>query len=478
MDGSIPNQPLGSERKRPYEYDLDLTDERHVRRRSDDYGYNSRRSRSPRHLKDADHRNYEQIGGGDIGRARRRHGDMRDDRYETGHREDPRQPSHYERSPRQHMGSRSRSPARHRHRHHHRDETHPSRHHHHHHHRHRFRHVSSTSHQDSPPALPSNARPLSRSADFDTFRPLFARYLDVQKQIDITTLDEREVRGRWKSFVGKWNKGELAEGWYQPETFEDALDQRGVENGPEGERRRDVSERATSYERPHGSSVGKIRHIHTIKLENDDERPWEREDAVLRSQGMEDEGEEDDEDYGPTLPGQDNPTHATSIAKSQSQTKPGPGIPTLSDLTLRRELEAADLQETRGLLRQERKGDRALQKERLDELTPRADAGTQARKLEKRREVRDANTSFANAKSSNDVPELADAELMGADGGGIEEYKKLKREAEHKKTEREVRREEVLRAKREEREERMKAYREREAHTVDMLREIAKSRFG
>jgi len=28
-------------------------------------------------------------------------------------------------------------------------------------------------------------------------------YLDIQKQIDIDTLDETEVKGRWKSFVGK-----------------------------------------------------------------------------------------------------------------------------------------------------------------------------------------------------------------------------------------------------------------------------------
>jgi hypothetical protein len=306
---------------------------------------------------------------------------------------------------------------------------------------------------------------------------LFARYLDVQKQINISTLDEREVRGRWKSFISKWNNGELAEGWYQPETFEDAmLDQMGADNGWEDETRRGESGQAALYECQRGASAGQLQDTHNTKHVNDDGRARKREGNMqLHDTEVE---EDDDEDYGPTLPGQDRPPLATRIAQSHSQTTPGPAIPTLSDLTLRRELEAADLQDARGLLRQERKGDRALQKERLDELAPRADAGTQARKLEKRREVRDANTSFANAKSSNDVPELADTELMGADGGGIEEYKRLKREVERKKTEREVRREEISRAKREEREERMKAYREREAHTVDMLREIAKSRFG
>jgi hypothetical protein len=33
---------------------------------------------------------------------------------------------------------------------------------------------------------------------------MFALYLDIQKQKYIDDLDEDEVRGRWKSFVGKW----------------------------------------------------------------------------------------------------------------------------------------------------------------------------------------------------------------------------------------------------------------------------------
>ncbi|KAF2972842.1 hypothetical protein GQX73_g755 [Xylaria multiplex] len=348
-----------------------------------------------------------------------------------------------------HKESRSRSLTRHRHSYRRRDDTH----------RHRPYHASTTSHQERAPKLPYDARSLSRSTDFDTFRLLFARYLDIQKQIDIATLDEREARGRWKSFVSKWNSCELAEGWYRPETFEDVmLDLNGVEDKLEGRRR---------HERQRDSF--------TKQIETHDREA----SADLQSQDTEEEDENDDDNgYGPMLPTQGNLHHATRIAKSLSQTKHGPGIPGLSDLTLRREVEASDRDDARALLRQERKADRTLQKERLDELAPRANAGTQERKIEKRREVRDANTSFANAKSSNEMPELADADLMGGDGGGLEEYKRLKREAERKKTEREVRREEVWRAKKEEREERAREYREREAHTVDMLREIAKSRFG
>jgi peroxin-14 len=33
---------------------------------------------------------------------------------------------------------------------------------------------------------------------------MFALYLDVQKNILIEDLAEDEVKGRWKSFIGKW----------------------------------------------------------------------------------------------------------------------------------------------------------------------------------------------------------------------------------------------------------------------------------
>lgn len=48
-----------------------------------------------------------------------------------------------------------------------------------------------------------DARALSKH-DLKQFKTLFALYLDIQKQIDIDELDETEVKGRWKSFVGKW----------------------------------------------------------------------------------------------------------------------------------------------------------------------------------------------------------------------------------------------------------------------------------
>ncbi|KAI1153755.1 hypothetical protein F4825DRAFT_239166 [Nemania diffusa] len=452
-----------SSRKRPHEHDG--ADERRVRRCSDENGHRSslhrRISRSPRPSDVSDYK------------RDHRHADShaRDDRNGTGHGKDVRHPSYDGKSPRQHNDTRSRSPTRRRHRHHGRDDTEPSRRHRSHHHR--PRHAPTTSHQNPAPDLPCGAHSLSRSADLKSFRPLFARYLDIQKQIDIAALDEREVRGRWKSFVSKWNSGELAEGWYRPETFEDAmLDFQGAGDGLEDERRRDSTGRPpSSHELRHGSSTGQIRDTHTIKDETDD-------DADTRSQNLKEGDDEDSDEYGPTVPARNTVDSTTRAANSLSQTKHGPGIPTLTDLTLRREQAASDRDSALTLLRHHRAADRALQKERLDELAPRADAGTQARRLEKRRDARDANAAFANAKAVNDAPELADVELMGGADGGVEEHKKLRREAERKRTEREVRREEMMRAKREEREERAKEYREREASTVDMLREMARSRFG
>ncbi|KAI1369862.1 hypothetical protein F5Y08DRAFT_4104 [Xylaria arbuscula] len=421
-----------SERKRSHEpHDADAPSGR--RRRTDEHGdMHRRRSRSPRPSHRSGHRDRTQPGHVSHARHRRRGSNARDDPYDAEHRNNT---THQ-------TGSQSRSPTRH----------HDS-------HRHRSHHAPKTSGLNQDRELPCNARALSRSADFNAFRPLFARYLDVQKQIEIAALDEREVRGRWKSFVNKWNHGDLAEGWYRPETFEDVmLDAQGRSNLPESEGRQ---------ERERDSSA--------------------RQETDLRQQNRGQDGEEDnddeedDDDYGPILPTQDNIDSRTRSDQSLSQTKHGPGIPTLSDITLRREYEASDGDDARTLLRLERKADRTLQKERLDELAPRADAGTQARRLEKRREARDSNASFANAKSSNEMPDLADADLMGGDGdggGGIEEYKRMKRETERRKSEREIRREEIWRAKQEEREERLKEYREREARTLDRLREVARARFG
>src|SRR5690606_22315295 len=67
--------------------------------------------------------------------------------------------------------------------------------------------------------LPLGARMLVKG-DFEAFRPLLAYYLRIQKQKNVSRMEERELRGRWKSFMRKWNAGELAEGWYDPSIWE------------------------------------------------------------------------------------------------------------------------------------------------------------------------------------------------------------------------------------------------------------------
>ena len=51
--------------------------------------------------------------------------------------------------------------------------------------------------------LPFSAQPLKRH-DLEEYKPMFALYLDIQKQKVLEDLPEQELKGRWKSFTGKW----------------------------------------------------------------------------------------------------------------------------------------------------------------------------------------------------------------------------------------------------------------------------------
>ncbi|KAM0418021.1 hypothetical protein ACHAPD_004371 [Fusarium lateritium] len=260
------------------------------------------------------------------------------------------------------------------------------------------------------------------------FEPLLGEYLSVQKQKDMTQMDDREVKGRWKSFIGKWNRNELAEGWYDPDTYA-----------------RITAENPVTA-RPRRASV-----------------PKEEKEEPLKDTGNQGSEDEDD-DYGPPLPGSDRARRS------------GPGIPTLQDLSLRAELVEEDKQASIEDIRNARKADRALQKERLDELVPRAEAGTRERMLEKKTAVADKMRSFRD-KSPGAMEVTDEKELMGG-GDSLDEYKKAKEREQRRKTEREIRREEIDRAKREEMEEKKRVYMEREEGTVSMLRELARQRFG
>ena len=174
---------------------------------------------------------------------------------------------------------------------------------------------------------------------------------------------------------------------------------------------------------------------------------------------------------GPALP--DN------YKDSRIRRPAGAAVPSIQDLELRQEAarENESLQHTD--LRYERKMQKAQEKVRFEELVPRAEPGTKERQLEKKREVASTNRAFAAAKTEGGgVVEIPDSELLGDNDDGVDDYKRRKKEMERKKSEREIRKEEVMRARTAEREERTRAYKEKEEKTMKGLIELAKQRFG
>ncbi|SPO05022.1 related to RNA helicase HEL117 [Cephalotrichum gorgonifer] len=294
--------------------------------------------------------------------------------------------------------------------------------------------------------LPFGSRKLVKG-DFEAFRPLLGYYLSIQKQKDVAKMQEREVKGRWKSFLAKWNAGTLAEGWYDPSIWELAVSQAKDAEGEE--REWPESPRDTEH------------------------APRRREPSEPRDLARADENEDDSDsnsdgdDIGAPLP----PSHRGS--GSARHTAP---TPRLQDLRLRDELlqeeMAHDRSDRAAAARHARTADRREQKERLEELVPRAEPGSRERKLEKKKEVNAKMSEFRERSPGGEVDE---GTLMGDGGGSLAEVKRLEALKAKKKTEREVRREEIWRARMAEREERVQEYREREEETVAMLKELARS---
>ena len=143
------------------------------------------------------------------------------------------------------------------------------------------------------------------------------------------------------------------------------------------------------------------------------------------------------------------------------------------------ELELEASENRRDDLRYDRRMERKHQKERLEELAPRAEAGTKDRMLEKKRERTDSNRAFATGKiEAGGVEDVADRDLLGGEDEGIDSLKRRQKDMERKKNDRELRKEEIMRARAEEREERVRAYKEKEASTMSGLIALAKARFG
>lgn len=162
---------------------------------------------------------------------------------------------------------------------------------------------------------------------------------------------------------------------------------------------------------------------------------------------------------------------------SDSDTGPKPAPLTFDDLAERNEARAEAVEAERSILRAARNVDRSQQKERLEELAPRAEAGTKERMLEKKREANDAATAYREGRAGGgDMVEFSERDLMG--DGGIEEAKALRRREQAKMTEREQRKAEIWAARKAEREERMHGAREKEVKAMEKFKRMAAENFG
>lgn len=265
-------------------------------------------------------------------------------------------------------------------------------------------------------------------------------YLDIQKQLDTADLSETERKGRWKRFVGKWNAGQLAEGWYDPAT----------------KRRADDAFADEPPAQP-PTNTQPIPAAETTNSNNDNaSTPPSSPDSQI----------------GPPLPA---PTHSTTPAQTS-----GPTLATFADLADRDASLAADASSSHTASRATYAAERRLARDRVDALAPRAEPGSRERMLEKRAEASAAARVYREGAGGGggEVAEVDEGALGLSGEGGTDEVRRMKREMERKRTEREVRREEVLRARQAEREERMGAVRAREQKTMDMLKALAEERFG
>lgn len=113
-----------------------------------------------------------------------------------------------------------------------------------------------------------------------------------------------------------------------------------------------------------------------------------------------------------------------------------------------------------------------------EEVAPRAEPGTHERRMEKRQEAAASNRAFAEAKRGGSPEAAPEEELMGSGENDLDSLKKAKEREQRKKNEREIRREELLRARAAEREERLQQYRQKEEETIGWLKTLAKQRFG
>ncbi|OLL24272.1 hypothetical protein NEOLI_003405 [Neolecta irregularis DAH-3] len=149
----------------------------------------------------------------------------------------------------------------------------------------------------------------------------------------------------------------------------------------------------------------------------------------------------------------------------------GPSMPTQQDNQLQKERQ----QELHLYEEQEaqlaRKRDRRIQKDRLEELAPKAEPGTRERQLEKKRELNQKLKSFR--EKSPDGVELKESDIYGDD-----DFKAKLAISKNAAAQREEMKEDRLREREMEKSVRKKELLTKEEETMKMFKEIAKQRYG
>ncbi|PPR03463.1 hypothetical protein CVT24_012675 [Panaeolus cyanescens] len=154
----------------------------------------------------------------------------------------------------------------------------------------------------------------------------------------------------------------------------------------------------------------------------------------------------------------------SSRPQASSSRLQGPTLPSASDITLARELQAEQREEERAY---RRKKEKLEAKERIEDMVGPKPVGREGM-LEKKRMQRENNRAFR--ERGDEGLELDDSTLMG--GGDSFQAQLARRDmAKSRFAQKEEERQNTMR-------ERASAYKEKEKATMDMFQQLAKQRFG
>ncbi|KAJ2924361.1 hypothetical protein H1R20_g12741, partial [Candolleomyces eurysporus] len=292
-------------------------------------------------------------------------------------------------------------------------------------HRHRSRDRSDERRSRSPERqveLPSGASPLTER-DYFQKSDEFRLWLKEEKSKYFDELSGERARSYFRKFVKAWNRGKLSSKFY-----------RGLDPGTLS------ATSNTSYKWAFAS-----------KSNADTSAIRATREAVGAAT------------YGRAVRDDESSPEPSSSRPSGSRIQ-GPTLPSVSDITLAKELEAEQEAEAR---KYKRKRDKLEAKERIEDMVGPRPVGREAM-LEKKRAKRENDRAFR--ERGDDGLEADESTLLG--GGDSFQAQIARRDAGKQRYE--AKRSEEVAAM----QERVTARREKEKATMDMFQQLAKQRFG